>query len=100
MQPIKRRWSKTYEAAEEELLRFLSAKNIHADRIEMSEFETPPNTTTTKNLELWCVEGSLECTVQNSVYRMQAGDYLSIPSGVSVTLAAGFSGCVCYKKEV
>ncbi len=98
MKPAKRRWSKTYEAAEEELLRFLEAKNLHPQRIDMSEFEERTESASSASIELWCAEGSAECKINGTSYALQAGDYLYVPIGSGLTCSAGFSGCVLYQK--
>lgn len=100
MKPSKRRWSKTYEAAEEELLRAFEAKKMHAQRCELDEFSEIPKTNTEAEVELYCVEGSMECTAYDATYPLQAGDLLTVPMHTDLSIQAGFSGAVYYQRTL
>ena len=93
----KYRWSRNYEAAEEDLVTLLAAKGIVAERWVAEEFQELPSVEPTTDKCLWCVEGSIQYSVGNSTYSLQAGDALDIPTGMTYAASAGFSGCTVYE---
>ena len=94
----KYRWSKTYEAGEHELIQFLAAKNIEAERWEGDPEEVFAPHVHPKNKRLWCAEGSIVFTVNGAqTISLQAGDALDLPANTMHEAVAGFMGCVCYE---
>jgi len=93
----KYRWSRSYESAEEELVRLLEAKAIHAERWVGEEYESYEPHKHPKDKQLWCVEGSIEFTINGKSISLQAGDGLDIPAHTTHSAVAGFSGVVCYE---
>ncbi len=99
----KYRWSRDYESAEEELLRFLANRNIeterwHADGGEVFAAHQHPH-----DKRLWCAEGSMNLMVtdpETGVIKsisLQPGDSLELPAGTVHEAVAGISGVVCYE---
>ena len=97
MQLRKYRWSKDYESAEEELVHILAAKNIDAERWTGDEYEEYSPRTDKTDKRLWCVEGSIEFTIDSKKISLQAGDAFELPAGTTYQAIAGFSGVVCYE---
>lgn len=97
MNPRKYRWSKHYESAEEELLEYLTAKNIDAERWVGREREAFGPHVEPHDIKIWCAEGSIVYTIDNKPYSLQPGDTLEIPANNYYEAAAGISGCVCYQ---
>lgn len=93
----KSRWSKVYESAEEELVALLARKQIAARRWTAEQGEEIGPKQFTADTQLWCAEGQLTCTVEGKSYSLQPGDVLDIPAGLSCSMQASFSGCVCYE---
>ena len=96
----KYRWSRHYESAEEELQALLHAKNIEAERWAASEYEDFKPHTHKLDKQLWCVEGSIEFTIDARKVTLQAGDALELPANTIHEAKAGFSGCVCYESPL
>jgi quercetin dioxygenase-like cupin family protein len=97
MQVRKSRWSKVYESAEEELVQLLERKHIAARRWAAEEGEEIASQQFPTDMQLWCAEGQLTCTVAGQAYSMQTGDVLNIPAGLDCTMRARLGGCVCYE---
>ena len=99
MQIRKSRWSKVYESAEEELVGLLERKHISARRWAAEEYEEIGTAQFPADMQLWCAEGQLMCTVDKKPYSLQPGDVLDIPAAVDYSIRVGFGGCVCYESE-
>ena len=89
------RWSRVYESAEEELLDFLKAKNIEADRLVGEEFEPSEPRNPEQDSTIWCAEGSLNIKFDHKTFSIQPGDAIHIPAGNKYQAVAGISGYVC-----
>jgi mannose-6-phosphate isomerase class I len=97
MQLKKYRWSRDYESAEEELHRFLDAKQFKAERWAATEHQVFPQTSQVVGIKLWCAEGSIFYSVGGQRFSLQPGDALDIPANELYEAVAGISGCVCYQ---
>lgn len=97
MQVRKTRWSKVYEAAEEELVTLLERKQIAARRWSVEDSEELPPKQFAVDTQLWCAEGQLTCTVEGQKYSLQPGDVLDIPANLDCDIRVGLGGCVCYE---
>lgn len=93
----KYRWSRHYEAAEEELQNLLHAKNIDAKRWTGDAFEDYPIHSHPTHKQVWCAEGSITFTINDREITLQAGDALDVPAQTQHRAVAGFSGVVCYE---
>lgn len=93
----KYRWSKHYESAEEELVEFLNAMGIKAERWTLEEYQELKPHKHNHNTHFWCAEGSIIFTVNGVEYSLQTGDSLDVPADNKFEAKAGFSGCVCYE---
>jgi quercetin dioxygenase-like cupin family protein len=95
----KYRWSRVYESAEEELLSFLEAKHITAERREAEDGKVFAPHTHAHDKRLWCVEGSIVFLIIDGGRRisLQPGDTLDIPAGTAHEAEAGISGCIYYE---
>jgi hypothetical protein len=91
------RWSKVYESQEEELLDFLKARGVTAERSVVDEFEVFGPRDISRPTTLWCAEGSASFVLDVSTISMQAGDAIHIPADTKLVVRAGMSGCVCYE---
>src|ERR1700756_1090803 len=98
MQLRKYRWSRDYEAAEEDLVQLLATKRITANRWTASEHQDFAAQRHANDKQLWCVEGSFRLeTTGGHTYNLQAGDALDVPAGTEYHATAGFSGCTLYE---
>lgn len=99
----KYRWSRDYESAEEELLRFLHNRNIDTERWHAEAGEKFEPHYHAQDKRLWCAEGSIIMTVTDPATNtakpisMQPGDSLDLPAGTVHEAVAGISGVVCYE---
>ena len=94
------RWSKVYESSEEELLELLDIQGIEAERWSAPEFHEFKHVAFDEETTLWCAEGSLTLTVENTPISMQPGDAIRIPAHHAFSAVAGMSGCACYEAVV
>jgi mannose-6-phosphate isomerase class I len=97
MSITKTRWSRVYESSEEELLDFLHSRNLTAERIHLTEFETTSQPATDAGRRLWCAEGSMTVRLASTKVSAQPGDSVQLPSNTEFELLAGISGCVYYE---
>lgn len=95
----KYRWSRHYESAEEELVEFLTAMGIKADRWILEEYEEFKPHKHNHDTHFWCAEGSIIFIVNGVEYSLQTGDSLDVPANTTFEAKAGFSGCVCYEAK-
>lgn len=93
----KYRWSRSYEAAEEDLVQQLAAKKIQADRLVAEADQTIAPHSHAQPKQLWCVEGSAQFIVNGQRIALQAGDALDLPADTIHEATAGFSGCTLYE---
>lgn len=97
MQLRKYRWSKVYESAEEELIEFLHARNIDAERWTADPDETFDLHEHPLDKRLWCAEGAIDFIIDGKRVSLQPGDALELPAHTAHQAVASFSGCVCYE---
>ena len=93
----KYRWSKDYEAAEEELELLLQRIGDDSHRYQLEAYEDVPEQQLTQARRLWCAEGSLRVMVDNKTVSLQPGDALDISPDVLHAASAGVAGCVWYE---
>lgn len=93
------RWSKVYESSEEELVQFLDARGIDAERWTADEFHSFGQQIFAEDTTIWCAEGSLTFHIDDKNISMQPGDGLVIPGHVDFEATAGMSGCVCFESH-
>lgn len=93
----KYRWSKDYEAAEEELELLLARIGRTSDRYQLAEYEAMENQKLPIMRRLWCAEGSIMLTVAGKAVSLQPGDAIDIEPGVEHKASAGVAGCVWYE---
>lgn len=94
----KYRWSKYYEAAEEELVALLNKRRIDTERWIADSMQDFEPSVSTSDKQIWCAEGSIIYTVDgDKQFSLQPGDTLDIPAGSNYEATAGISGCVCYE---
>ncbi len=93
----KYRWSKHYEAAEEELNTLLAGKHIDAERWTADSMQGIEPSVSTADKQIWCAEGSIVFSVGDHKYSLQAGDAIDIPAGSNYEAVAGISGSTCYE---
>lgn len=98
MNPRKYRWSKVYESAEEELLDFLAARNIVAERHDIEPYEEHPVAASTA-VRIWGVEGTASFTVDGKRFSIQPGDVLELPTGVSCVVSTSLSPFAWYQSQ-
>lgn len=94
----KHRWSRTYEAAEVELIEILgSSFDNMPQRITVPDQEII-ELATTDETSIWCAEGSL--TISNDTQRvaLQAGDTVVLSASQKYEILSGFTGCVYYQE--
>lgn len=96
MQYKKYRWSKDYEAAEEELELLLETLGHTVERYEAAASEAVTTRLTAPH-RIWCAEGSMKFYYGNKEVSLQPGDTLDILSGVADSATAGVAGCVWYE---
>ena len=93
----KYRWSKDYEAAEEELELLLTTLGHDLTRWGADAYdELAPQELTTER-RLWCAEGSLRLTIGSQEVSLQPGDAITIAPNQLHGGPAGVAGCVCYE---
>ena len=93
----KYRWSKDYEAAEEELELLLKTLGQNLSRWEAAAYaDLAPRRLATAR-QIWCAEGSLRLTIGSQSVSLQPGDAITIAPGQLHGGAAGVAGCVCYE---
>lgn len=93
----KYRWSKDYEAAEEELEILLNTSAKSSVRCELAEYETLDEVLTAEKETLWCAEGSIIFEIDNARVSLQPGDTINIFGTYAFQATAGIAGCVYYK---
>lgn len=98
MQLQKFRWSRVYESSEEELIDFLSARNIIAQRKAEDEFAESYGSFV-NDTTLWCADGSFTIQVNETKFSMQPGDAIRIVANTAYNAVAGMSGCVFYESS-
>jgi quercetin dioxygenase-like cupin family protein len=91
------RWSKVYESPEEELVTFLKARNIHAERSAFEPFQVAEQQSLDQDTTIWCAEGSLTAHINGDAISLQPGDALRIPAHTPYQMNAGMSGYSCYQ---
>lgn len=92
------RWSKDYEAAEEELEFFLDSRGHDLRRYEVAADSLLPPTQLDCQRQLWCAEGSLRLVISQQTVTLQPGDAVTIDAGQTHSGHAGVAGCVWYEK--
>jgi hypothetical protein len=93
----KYRWSKVYESSEEELVRYLLAKKIEAERWTAEAYDEAECPAQPTDLGIWCAEGSIAYFINGQKISIQPGDGFVIPANMTYKFRAGISGCVCYQ---
>lgn len=96
MQYKKYRWSKDYEAAEEELELLLETLGRTVERYEAAASETVTTRLTAPH-RIWCAEGSMKLHYLDKEVSLQPGDTLEIIDGGAESATAGVAGCVWYE---
>lgn len=91
------RWSKDYEAAEEELQRLLALRGAELSRWQLEAYEEQPPVQQPAERRLWCAEGSMKLHLGTQFVSIQPGDAITIEANQLHQLAAGVAGCVCYE---
>lgn len=95
----KSRWSKTYEAAEEELIELLSHSFTELpERLTLPDQETESLTTTTE-ISIWCAEGSMTISNGQQHVALQTGDTAALAPNQNYSILSGFTGCVYYQES-
>lgn len=93
----KYRWSKDYEAAEEELEILLSSSAKSSVRYELATHQNISKEDSAGLLRLWCAEGSIIFNVDGQKVSLQPGDTLDLSEDADFEATAGIAGCVYYK---
>ncbi|MDL2341947.1 MAG: AraC family ligand binding domain-containing protein [Patescibacteria group bacterium] len=93
----KYRWSKDYEAAEEELELLLEHLGHKLSRWEAVAYEALPPQQQPAARQLWCAEGSLQLAIAGQTVSLQPGDAITIEPNEVHSILAGVAGCVCYE---
>lgn len=93
---MKFRWSRVYESTEEELLDFLAARSIDAQRVHLAEFTQTEGTVAGQDTVFYCVDGSMNITIDKDKIAIQAGDAVTARQGQSYFIDAGLTGCTYY----
>ena len=91
------RWSKDYEAAEEELELFLDSRGHDLRRCELAADRELPVTKLGYQRQLWCAEGSIRLTINDRSVGLQPGDAITIEEGQTHSGHSGVAGCVWYE---
>ncbi len=91
------RWSKDYEAAEEELELFLDSRGHDLQRYELAADSPLAATQMSQQRQLWCAEGSIVIQVGPRTVTLQPGDALTIDADQSHDGHSGVAGCVWYE---
>lgn len=87
------RWSRVYESSEEELTALLTQRGIEATHTTL----VMTDEAVTHAATLWCAEGSLTISDQQTTLSLQPGDAVRITPNASYNIRAGISGCVYYE---
>lgn len=94
----KSRWSKTYEAAEEELIELLKHSFSELPtRITLPDQETVKLIINTE-ISIWCAEGSMTISNGSQNVALQTGDAVILSSNETYNILSGFTGCVYYQE--
>ena len=93
----KYRWSKNYEAAEEELEKLLSRLGHDLDRWELAAGDNLRPRKQLGSRCIWCAEGSIRLIISGQTIGLQPGDAIAIDSDQLVYGEAGVAGVVCYE---
>lgn len=93
------RWSKDYEAAEEELESFLAHLEQPIKRWELAADASVTSINYPSGRTLWCAEGSLRLTLEKQTITVQPGDTIVIEPNTAHSITAGVAGCVCYEAD-
>lgn len=93
----KYRWSKDYEAAEEELEMLLDRIGSDAARHQLEAYEQDVIRKFPAQRRIWCAEGSMRIEIVDKQVSLQPGDALDINPDVSHCAIAGVAGCVWYE---
>lgn len=96
MELRKYKWSKVYEAAEEDLQQLLHTRRVEAERWVSEPNEVFAAHMHAHDMRLWCAEGSIVFTANGTKISLQAGDALDVPAYSAHEATAGLTGCVCY----
>lgn len=88
-----------YESSEEELVALLQSRGITTAKWSAAEFENLPERTLPAETTIWLAEGSATFKVDGKAYSMQPGDTIHIPTGITLQITAGMSGCACYESR-
>lgn len=96
----KYRWSKDYEAAEEELEMLLGRISKDAVRYELEAYEQQMPVCFSYLRRIWCAEGSMMIEVAGKPLSLQPGDAVDIRPDVEHGATAGVAGCVWYEASV
>ena len=92
------RWSKDYEAAEEELESFLESRGHDLTRHEIAADTEVDPSNSNGDRQLWCAEGSMRLTYGSVTISLQPGDGVTIDAEQSCTIHSGVAGCVWYEQ--
>ena len=92
------RWSKDYEAAEEELEMFLDSRGHDLTRHEIEADSELPRMALDYPRQLWCAEGSMRLQFGSAIVTLQPGDGLTVDAGQVHSGHSGVAGCVWYEK--
>lgn len=93
----KYRWSKDYEAAEEELEKLLSRLGHDLSRWELAAGDNLDPQERSDGRCIWCAEGSIRLIISGQTISLQPGDAITIDKDQSVSGEAGVAGVVCYE---
>lgn len=96
MQYKKYRWSKDYEAAEEELELLLEMLGHSVERNDAAANEVAKTRLNAPH-RIWCAEGSMKLNFDGKEVSLQPGDALDILMGSAESATAGVAGCVWYE---
>lgn len=93
----KYRWSKDYEAAEEELESLLAHLDHQLERHYADAYDELAKPTQGPARQLWCAEGSMTVRIGQAAVSIQPGDAIDIFENQPHILVAGLTGCVWYE---
>ena len=96
----KYRWSKDYEAAEEELEILLGRISKDAVRYQLEAYEQQMPNKLSSLRRIWCAEGSMTMEITGKRLSLQPGDAVDIQPAVAHGATAGVAGCVWYEASV
>ena len=92
------RWSKDYEAAEEELELFLDSRGHDLRRCELPADSDLLPARLDYQRQIWCAEGSMQLLIGSQAVTVQPGDGVVIDSNQDHNGHSGVAGCVWYEK--